>query len=552
MRTRLTVLGLALAAGLAAAQPAGTADDDTLRKAGLAADGPALLNYFRLRLVSDAERARILALINRLGDDAFPERQKASAELEGIGLTAVGLLRQAETHPDVEIARRAERCRQRIERVPSGTVSSAAARTLARLKASGAAEVLLAYLPTADDELVAEDVRSALAALAVTDGRPDPALLKALADPMPLRRGAAGEALVRSASPEARAAARPLLADRDPEVRLRLALALVAVARDREGVPALIELLADLPQSQGWKAEEVLCRLAGDDAPKAPLGSDDAARRACRDAWKAWWGQAGPAVDLARLDQAPRLLGFTLLVEMDARGVGGRVRELNPDKSQRWAIDGLQLPVDAQVLPDSRVLIAEHNGAQVTERDFHGKVIWSKRTVMPPLACRRLADGRTFIATRSQVLEADRDGQKEAVLVNRPMSDIVAAARSRGGQVAFLTNTGTCIRLDEKGREARTFNATNRRISYDSALEFLPNGRLLVTQPEGVAEFDPDGKKVWEAKAVRPTSVERLPNGNTLVASMNGRKVQELDRDGHAVWEYEPEDGSRPLRARRR
>src|SRR5947209_6702971 len=97
----------------------------------------------------------------------------------GVRLTVLGLALAAGLS-----ARRAEQCRRRIERVPSSTVSAAAARTLARLKATGAAEVLLAYLPSADDELVADEVRAALAALAAPEGRPDPALLRALADPL--------------------------------------------------------------------------------------------------------------------------------------------------------------------------------------------------------------------------------------------------------------------------------------------------------------------------------------------------------------------------------
>src|SRR5438128_2544271 len=83
---------------------------------------------------------------------------------EAIGLPAVGLLRQAERDPDVEIVRRAERCLQRIEKVPSTALSAAAARLVARRPPEGAAEVLLNYLPLADDETVADEVRDALAA----------------------------------------------------------------------------------------------------------------------------------------------------------------------------------------------------------------------------------------------------------------------------------------------------------------------------------------------------------------------------------------------------
>ena len=41
-----------------------------------------------------------------------------------------------------------------------------------------------------------DEIRAALVGLAVRDGKPDPALVGALADPSPVRRGAAAVALV--------------------------------------------------------------------------------------------------------------------------------------------------------------------------------------------------------------------------------------------------------------------------------------------------------------------------------------------------------------------
>ena len=50
-------------------------------------------------------------------------------ELVEVGLPAVGLLRQGLTDPDVEVARRCERCLKRIEHdVPISEVSAAVAR----------------------------------------------------------------------------------------------------------------------------------------------------------------------------------------------------------------------------------------------------------------------------------------------------------------------------------------------------------------------------------------------------------------------------------------
>ena len=77
----------------------------------------------------------------------------------------------------------------------------------------------------------------------------------------------------------------------------------------------------------------------------------------------------------------------------------------------------------------------------------------------------------------------------------------------------------------------------------------------LVTQRDSVAEYDgTGGAPVWQATCSRPTSVQRLPNGNTLVASgMSAASgVIELDRAGQTVWEYKSTDNFLPWRARRR
>src|SRR5437763_1722749 len=128
------------------------------RGAQVGTDGPALLGYFRRRTVGEAERQRLEQLIRQLGDDAFAARERAADELVRAGLPAVGLLRQAQADADVEVARRAERCLQRIEKVPSTSLSADAARMVAVRKPPGAVAVLLNYLPLADDDTVPDGI----------------------------------------------------------------------------------------------------------------------------------------------------------------------------------------------------------------------------------------------------------------------------------------------------------------------------------------------------------------------------------------------------------
>ena len=94
-----------------------------------------------------------------------------------------------------ELARRAAHCLRWLEGSASVSLPVAAARVLGQRKPAGAAAALLAYLPFADSPEVLQAVTAALAAVAVPNGKPDPALLRGLADPMAVRRAAAGVAL---------------------------------------------------------------------------------------------------------------------------------------------------------------------------------------------------------------------------------------------------------------------------------------------------------------------------------------------------------------------
>jgi hypothetical protein len=551
-RPRVSCILFVLAAATAVvADP--TPDEKLLKTAGVGADGESLLAYLRLRTVSVADRQRIDGLIRQLGDPAFAVRERAMTDLVACGMPAIGPLRQAKDDPDVEIARRAERCLERIERVPSAALSAAVARGISRRKPAGAVEVLLAYLPVADDESVADEVREALAAVAVAGGGPDGRLVRALDDNNPLIRGAAAEALARSDLPAAVRLGHRAVTDGSADVRLRTLLALVTRAKDKSAVPSLIDLLAELPQGAGWRIEDVLIRLAGESAPQVTLGEDATVRRRCRDAWQEWWTKQGAGVDLARLDTAPPMLGRTLVVLREQRSGAGKIVEINAKKEIVWKIDGLQFPSDAVVVGGNHVLIAEENGHQVSERDFTGKVVWSKQIAMP-IGVQRLPNGNTFIVSRNELLEIDKRQEKVTSYQRQQQYDICAAQRLRSGETVLLTRTGQCIRLDANHKEVKSFNIP-RMVFTIAGLESLPNGRLLVTERERVAEYEVGGgAPAWEAPFRYPTSVQRLPNGNTLVATFQSQTpmVAELDRDKQTVWDYKPGDGSLPWRARRR
>jgi HEAT repeat protein len=516
-------------------------DERTLRDAGVSADGPALLQFFRSRTVGGADRDKIAALIKRLGDDSFDERERAQADLIAIGTLAESQLREAaRKSADPEIKRRAEDCLRQVSKESEPTLLAAAARVLGARRPEGAAEVLLAYLPHAPSETVADEVTGALVPLAMKDGKADAGLLKALDDKAAVKRAAAAVALCRAGAKEQWPAVRKLLEDRETAVRLRVALAL-ALARDKEAVPALIELLADVSPSQGYEAEDVLRTLAGKDAPDVPLGKEKAERKKARDAWSAWWKKSGDKVDMAKLGDGAAL-GRTLIIQRDLDKAEGRVMEVARDGTVRWKIEGLQMAVDAQVLPGDRVLIAEYNTRRLTERTTKGEIVWEK--VLGPgtagmvIAAQRLANGHTFVATRTSLLELDRDG-KEVWNIRPSIGSVYAARKSRTGEIAYVALNGTCVRLDADGKEVGSF--TVGRVPLHGGIDLLANGNVLVpvaTQNK-VIEYDAKGKAVWEADVQRPSFAQRLANGHTLVGSSTGRRVVELDANGKEVWKYD-------------
>src|SRR5262245_23611892 len=87
-------------------------DEKVLTAAGVATDGPGLLQFLRKRLAAPDLKQRVAELIDQLGSNRFREREKASAALIAIGLPARDLLVEAKQDGkrETEIRKRAENC----------------------------------------------------------------------------------------------------------------------------------------------------------------------------------------------------------------------------------------------------------------------------------------------------------------------------------------------------------------------------------------------------------------------------------------------------------
>src|SRR5207248_10099654 len=141
--------------------------------------------------------------------------------LKDMGVLVTRMLKTAVNDTDLEDSQSARFVLQEIEKDKAAPLSPVAARVVALRKSPGAVEVLLAYLPFCDDEGMMGEVQAALNVVAYTDGKPSPALLKALEDKAAVRRGAAAEALCLGPLGDNLAAVKKLLKDDQPAVRLQ-------------------------------------------------------------------------------------------------------------------------------------------------------------------------------------------------------------------------------------------------------------------------------------------------------------------------------------------
>jgi HEAT repeat protein len=517
-------------------------DEKVLIDAGLKTDAAALLSFFRQRTLSEADRTKLAATVRLLGHTSYPVREKASADLVAAGRGALPFLRAALDDPDLEIARRAEQCLDVIEQRSGAVLATAAARLVAARKPAGAAKVLLAYYPAAAEDSAEEEVLAALLAVGLQGAKADPALTAALASQEPARRAAAAFVLGRSRNPNHPRAVTLLLTDPDVKVRFYAAWALVA-GQHKAAVAPLIALLTDAPVELAREVETLLFRIAGDAGPAVALETaSPGARQKCRAAWEAWWQAAAGKVDLSKVDLDRRDAGLTVVADLDQ----GCILVFGPDFKERWRVTGFRGPVDAHVLPNGNLLVAENHNNVVTERDKSGRIVWQRQTSTNPASCQRLANGNTFISTSNQLLEVTPAG-KEVFTLARSGGGY-CARKLRNGHIVLIEGGGKIVTLDATGKEIRSF--TTGGITSWSSVDVLPNGNCLVCCSDGkVVEFDGTGKRVWQYQLPNAVSATRLANGHTLVCDVDGRRVLEVNRSGQTVRQVKTE--GRPWHVRR-
>ncbi|MEO1013089.1 MAG: hypothetical protein AAFX53_17465 [Bacteroidota bacterium] len=223
---------------------------------------------------------------------------------------------------------------------------------------------------------------------------------------------------------------------------------------------------------------------------------------------------------------------------------------------------------DGYILKNGNILICW--GDEVKEFNKKKEVVFSYKKPEKKMelgTAVRLSKGRTLITelgARPRIIEVDKKGKILKSVPLQPETDNVhmqtrMARKLKNGNylvphlLAFAVKEyrpdGTIINTFSTdyeafgGREAKTWPFTAIRTEDGNTLVSLTNGNRVV-------ELNADGEIVWQIDNSLfdgdplddPCGAQRLPNGNTVVASYRAKgdavKLFEVDRDKNIVWTY--------------
>jgi HEAT repeat protein len=608
----LLLLAVVLTVGRTArAQQPDDADEQTLKPAGVATDAAGLLAFFRGRTLSPADQRKIDELVRQLDSPALREREEAVTRLVQVGRAALPALTRAATGKTLELAWRARQCINRIEKGPGPELPAAAARLLAERRPAGAVEVLLNYVPFADDDTVEEEVLAAVGRLGIRAGKVGPALLAALRAPAAERRAAAGYVLAQSGGLGQREAVRRLLDDPDDRVRAYAASGLVGkalrqslkespaggeslvrshhVAADGAGLVEFLRkqspgeaeqarlhgLIRQLGSRLHRQREAASTRLAREGPAALPFlkealndADPEVVRRAllCIDKIQRGPGPALPAAVIRLLarqapaDATAAVLGYLPFaedesVEEEALNtlclLGVRQARLDPG-----LVGALHDPEPARRAAAAYVLgkvgtRAECAGLAGLLKDPSSRVRF--RAAQGLLAGHDAAGVPALIALLTEAPPAwswQVDDLLEQLAGER------APPRAEDGPGARKQAAAAWARWWGEQKGAVDFARLAPREHYlglvvVSEYSTFFRGRGPGRRLSGrVWEVGRDGKRRWELRdLLGPMDAQALPGGRVLVAENMGGRVTERDRNGAVRWEYRP--GNNPIACQR-
>ena len=508
-----------------------------LRQAGWPTAGPELIQFIRARNVQAVQPADLQRWINELDHPKFKVRQQASEQLRRAGRPALGLLEQAANDPRPERRVRAQQVIDELTDPDRLALDLLGLRVALAENPVEAMQLALDLLPTLRPGWELAEVQTLLRALDLRQ----PALLRValarLRDPVPAVRAAVADLLGRTFDANLAERVQPLADDADSEVRTQALLALIRL-QQREAVDRLIAALPQLSETQAQQADELLDHLAQGAGPTLNFRLDAPGRERLRVLWADWWQGPGQDAELSQLQELPAPSRNVLLVGLSNRV--GFLREIDRTGKVRWECQGKSVVWDGQVLGRNRVLLCERRDNRVCEQTLTGDILWSYSIKMP-IACRRLANGNTWIATTKEVQVVNPRGH-ELLRLELPNETIDMAHCAADGSFVLIERVGRCRRYDPHAKLVCDFKLDFRLILGSDRGYLLPNGHLVITNNlnSQIVEFDARGQPLVQIAVNRPVSAVKLTNGNYLIVTRDRPEhtVQEMDASGRVLWEH--------------
>jgi|GEM_PF-776452 len=526
------------------------ADLMTLREESIATDAAGLEEWIKQRVLGEEELVRIDRLVIQLGDEEFQKREEASKTLTGYGPRARAALRKGVDHKDPEIRARSTDVLRVIEINHTPLIQAAALRVLGRLqkgKPPGSEITILDFLRPKENQVLLESAMEAMAFLASEWTEPPQPILDALKKRAPADRYPLLLALLKSGKSFGVEIARQQASQSDPEARCWAAMALCFSGADPSYMGLLIDHMSYLDEPSFFLAEDIGYRMGEPNSPEpAPvLSSSDRERRIA--AWKTWWTTRKNQPMTLRDPLLPAGPGGSTMVVILEQG---KIIDLDVQKKPRWQINELEYPLDAQLLPGPRVLVAEHGGLgnrlgdRITERDIKGRILWAKG-YSQPLTAQRLASGITLIAGEYGFTEVDLNGQDLVTWSPAGNERVMKLQRRYDGFTAVVLKNGDegeksrLVWLDRSFRERATFPVQVGKSG--GRVEILPGDHVLLPEFENnrVAQFDATGKVVWSANLDQVVACVVTPSGTIMANFFGNRGAAEIDKSGKEIWNFQ-------------
>ncbi len=205
---------------------------------------------------------------------------------------------------------------------------------------------------------------------------------------------------------------------------------------------------------------------------------------------------------------------------------------------------------DARIFKDYRKssqfspigFLVSNNGSALTEFDVHGNEKWKLN--LPVYDARICVGDRILVTERNlnQVRLIDRKGRTIQKITN--LNSPADAELLPNNHVIVMQGNGVVSEHDSFGKEVNRIEGA-MKTPFD--VDRLRNGNTLVADSgnDRIAEFNAKGELVWEKTGLAfPNNVFRLRDGRTLYTTYTSGLVGLLTPEGENVWEVDIENST--------